>query len=287
MARSKNLAPANDRTSGVGGAFFMFMGQSHQYSTRNHKRNPWTGVVGLERPPQPVVNQTELSRDNPVPEPARTVRAAQLHHSPRPPRDLRAPTSVARRDFMDELDGDFDTDPQPYSGGVGGADPSLQMWVTGTLPGAAKPTRVSPRFGAPGTAMSPRYGARQAPPRASAAGSDRQRQGEASLATKKKVDKAVKLIRSILTSWDSSLRKIFNTIDADRGGSIDIDEFSDFVRRVLHLEFDHQTMSGIMAEFGGGQSEIDYQRFCEVSSCACFLLTCLLTCLCTVRQHSW
>ena len=116
--------------------------------------------------------------------------------------------------------------------------------------------------------MSPRYGAREAPPRASAAGPDRRRQGEASLATKKKVDKAVKLIRSILTSWDSSLRKIFNTIDADRGGSIDLNEFSEFVSRVLHLEFDHETMVGIMAEFGGGHPEIDYQRFCEVSRCA-------------------
>ena len=68
----------------------------------------------------------------------------------------------------------------------------------------------------------------------------------------KKVDKAVKLIRSILSSWDSSLRKTFNTIDADRGGTIDLEEFSNFLNRVLHLNFDDETMRGIMAKFGSG-----------------------------------
>lgn len=276
---------ASDRASGVGGAFFMFMGQNHRYSERSHRKNPWEGVVGLDwRPPKPVVRQTELSRDNPDPEPARTERPKHPYNSPRPPSDVRAAhnpprpardfRAVAGRDFLDELDSDFDMDPQPYSGGVAGADPSLEMWLTGNLPGAPKPAKwtgaraaaASPRY-AP-----PRYGVQQPPPRASAGvPDDRRRQGDLSLATKKKVEKAVQLIRSILTSWDSSLRKIFNTIDADRGGTIDLDEFSEFVRRVLHLQFDRETMVGIMAEFGGGHAEINYQRFCEVCSLVDFV----------------
>ena len=111
----------------------MFMGQNHQYNTHNHKRNPWGGVVGLERAPKPVVNQTELSRDNPVPEPARRGQArpggSQSHRNephppshPKPPRDAysaRGAADVAGRDFMDELDGDcFDAD--AHDGGVGG-----------------------------------------------------------------------------------------------------------------------------------------------------------------------
>jgi hypothetical protein len=272
----------------------MFMGQNHQYNTHNHKRNPWGGVVGLERAPKPVVNQTELSRDNPVPEPARRGHGGQArpggsqsHRSephppshPKPPRDAysaRGAADVAGRDFMDELDGDcFGADAHDaFSGGVGGADPSLQMWVTGTLPGAPKPTKGALMLGP--HSRSPRVGA-QHPGRGrrgpAAAAPNRRREGELSTATKKKVDKAVKLIRSILTSWDSSLRKTFNTIDADRGGTIDLDEFSDFVRRVLHLEFDRETMVGIMREFGGGHPEIDYQRFCEVRRVALTLALC-------------
>ena len=41
----------------------MFMGQNHMYRPNNPKRNPWGGVVGLEKAPKPVVTQTELSRD--------------------------------------------------------------------------------------------------------------------------------------------------------------------------------------------------------------------------------
>ena len=246
MARTANLAPNNDRTSGVGGAFFMFMGQNHHYRPSNPKRNPWGGVVGLERAPKPVVTQTELSRDNPVPEPARKCEARagyagapggslsyrDVPHPPAYPNPSRGAHSargsaanVAGRDYMDELDGDYEYGGGGGGGGggVSGADPSLDMWVTGTLLGAPKPRKSelvlpgihshrSPRSGGGGGGG----GGGNRRPQHGAAAPNKRREGEVSLATQKKVDKAVKLIRSILSSWDSSLRKTFNTIDADR-----------------------------------------------------------------------
>jgi hypothetical protein len=270
------------RASIGGGAFFMFMGNNHRYRPNNPKRNPWDGVVGLEKAPKPVVMQTELSRDNPMPEPARkSLRAQELksraahgslsyRDAPHPPAYAKpsrgaysargpAAANVGARDYMDELDGDY-----AYSGGgaaaahpgaytgVGGADPSLEMWVTGTLPGAPK-SRNMDHLLLPGiqSHRSPRGGSNQRQQQQQQQQQqqlNKRREGANSLGTQKKVGKAIKLIRSILSSWDSSLvcthsdicliglspnwffvghfvdshwngswqRKTFNTIDADR-----------------------------------------------------------------------
>ena len=309
MARTSHINAAN-----AGGAFFMFMGQ-HQTRANNRRRNPWGGVVGMAKPAPAVVNQTELSRDHPMPEAARgeqfeedqfgnphTLGSLSAREQPRPPSYAKPPSSlsargpgpaapsmgaqVAARDFMDELDEQYEQPaalPQPPAaphygagagGGVAGSDPG-DMWVTGTMPGAPPPradlvlpgimSHRSPRMG----------GGRQPAPPKGGGPPGKVRHNDPNAVVNKKVDKAVKLIRSILSSWDSSLRKTFNTIDADRGGTIDLEEFSNFLNRVLHLNFDDETMRGIMAKFGSGAQILRRER-CELLRLITLLVPMLL-----------
>ncbi len=50
----------------------------------------------------------------------------------------------------------------------------------------------------------------------------------------------------------ADVEEMFASFDEDRGGTIDLEEFSNFLNRVLHLNFDDETMRGIMAKFGSG-----------------------------------
>ena len=104
MARTSHINAAN-----AGGAFFMFMGQ-HQTRANNRRRNPWGGVVGMAKPAPAVVNQTELSRDHPMPEAARgeqfeedqfgnphTLGSLSAREQPRPPSYAKPPSSLSAR----------------------------------------------------------------------------------------------------------------------------------------------------------------------------------------------
>ena len=87
---------------------------------------------------------------------------------------------------------------------------------------------------------------------------------------RRRVNKAVKIIRSVLQSWggEGSMRETFQRVDTNRSGTIDAMELATFLRQKLHMNFDQNTISEIMTRFSDQQQEqqqeITYQSFCEL-----------------------
>ena len=80
-------------------------------------------------------------------------------------------------------------------------------------------------------------------------GQEEERQ-RAKKALDQKVDAAIQMIRTVLKSWNGSLRKVFHAIDVDHSSTVDTQEFGAFLQRNLHLDLKPELVAGIMVSEG-------------------------------------
>jgi Ca2+-binding EF-hand superfamily protein len=152
------------------------------------------------------------------------------------------------------------------------SDAGWDMWMTGLISSPRPPQQAQPQdeivVHPPSSRAAPANGRRQGQPASARSGTSSEEHPAAiyaeSRAMQKEVDKAVKIIRSILQSWHGTLRETFKRVDTDGSGSIDQQEFEEFLRLRLHLRFDYDLMVELMHRFADDSGEITFQSFCEL-----------------------
>eukprot|EP01043_Picozoa_sp_COSAG02_P037213 COSAG02_NODE_2777_length_8052_cov_2.106626_3_plen_529_part_00 len=285
--RAGGARTERQRQSG-GGLYFGLVTSDHLATDRAHRHNPWTNSLAAGLHPVPFPQQ-------PLPptnfRPAPTL--DQLEADVLARKSWRAsngggPIGYTPRDFFADED-------------VASSQPSMEpepeenrLWLTGALRGPA-PQPQPPTAARAAGRVAPANGRRQDPQPLNSGGGRRDRprsplyssnasgpSGGASDSSSvsswssrgeardlnRRVNKAIKIIRSVLQSWEGSLRETFQRVDTNRSGTIDAAEFATFLRAKLHMNFDAATLGEIMRHFADENTgEITYQSFCELVTC--------------------
>ena len=262
----------------------------HLATDRAHRQNPWTNRLAPGLHPVPFLQQQQPPPTNFRPAPTLDQLEADglARKSWRASNPGRGPVGYTPRDFFAEED-------------VASNQPSMEpepednhLWHTGTLRGPAlHPQPPTEARGA--VRVAPANGRRKGPQARNDGGGRRERppsplyssnasgpsggapesssvsswssHGEAR-DLNRRVNKAIKIIQSVLQSWEGSLRETFQRVDTNRSGTIDAAEFATFLRAKLHMNFDDATLGEIMRRFADESTgEITYQSFCELVMC--------------------
>lgn len=284
--RGSQRGALTERQRGSGGGLLLgLVSSDHVATDRAHRHNPWANALaGVEAMPLPLPPiETERPRSGGRGLVARPAQSWRRGHGN---------VGYTPRDFFEEDDtlSPAAATPEPEES---------SLWLTGRVrapsphphphpPTAARPPRVGGEApadagGAPEQAALPANGRRQRRREQSSSSacsselsarmesasdcssaSSWSSRGEAR-DLQRRANKAVHIIRSVLQSWEGSMRETFQRVDANRSGTIDAAEFATFLRVRLHMNFDSTTIGEIMRRFADGSTgEITYQSFCKL-----------------------
>eukprot|EP01043_Picozoa_sp_COSAG02_P030575 COSAG02_NODE_1958_length_10261_cov_16.118973_4_plen_512_part_00 len=268
---------------GGGGLYLGLVTSDHLATDRAHHRNPWTNSLAPGLHPAPVPQQ-QPTNFRPAPALDRLEVDDLAWKSWRASNG--GPVGYTPKDFFaeeDEASSQPPMEPEPEESslwltGVLG-DPALHPQPPTTTRAAGRVTVNGRRQGQPHDSGAGQRGRARSPYSSDARGPSGGASSDSSSVSSwssraeardlnRRAEKAIKIIRSVLQSWDGQLRETFQRVDTNRSGTIDAAEFATFLRTKLHMNFDGATLGEIMSRFADENTgEITYQSFCELVMC--------------------